>query len=132
MNRDRRDEGGIVVGWLVRLLVLLAVVGVVGFDLISVGVLRATAPDQAGSAARVASSSWRADGDVQRAYDAALRDARASDPGNEIETATFRVDPDATVHLVLRRTSDTVLLTRVDALAEWAEVRADASARAES
>lgn len=60
-NRFTGDRGDIVLGWLTRVAAVLLFVGVVAFDLISVGATSMVLSDQARHAAREASSAWQVD-----------------------------------------------------------------------
>ena len=117
-----RDRGDIVLGWLTKITVVLAVAGIVLFDAISVGSTEATVADQASSAALDASAVWDQTKDLQKTYDAAVASATEADPTNVVATKTFRVDPDGTVHLTVSRTASTLLLFRWSRTATWAVV----------
>ena len=127
------DRGDIVLGWLTKLVVVLAVVGVIGFDLVALGVGRLQAEDRAAAAARAAASSWSSGSkDVQAAYDAAV--ARlAEDAGglaeDSIDPSTFTVAPDGTVTLTLRHTAATLLVEKVAAARPWATASVTTSAK---
>ena len=75
------DTGDIVVGWLVRLVASLAVVGVLLFDGISLGVAPLEVMDQAADASRVASGEVASGRSAQDAYDAAWRRSSAGRAG---------------------------------------------------
>ncbi len=49
-----------------------------------------------------------------------------------VATKGFTVDPDGTVHLVISRTADTMVIHRWDRIASWAEVRTTAKGRSVS
>ena len=120
------DRGDIVLGWLTKLVVVLAVLGVIGFDLISLGTARFQAEDHAQSAVRAASSSYASGKDLQQAYDAAL--AEVVEHGDTIDPQTFTVTPDGAVTLTLHRTAPTMLVEKIAPLREWADVRRTVSA----
>lgn len=120
------DRGDIVLGWLTKLVVVLAVLGVIGFDLISLGTARFQAEDHAQTAVRAASSSYASGRDLQQAYDAAL--AEVVEHGDTIDPQTFTIGPDGTVTLTLHRTAPTMLVEKVPPLREWAEVARTVSA----
>jgi hypothetical protein len=118
------DRGGIVLGWLTKLTVFLAVGGVMLFDVISVGSTKASLADQAGQAAHAASATWLASRNVQTAYLAAEREATDLNPANKVLVKSFSIAPDGTVRLTLRREASTLLLFRWSRTAKWADVRA--------
>jgi len=114
------DRGDIVLGWLTKLTVALAVVGLVGFDAVALGATRFQAEDHAQTAARAAVASWSADKDLQKAYDAALAEVAAD--GDTLDAEAFSVAPDGAVTLRLRREVPTLLIEKVPQLHSWTEV----------
>ena len=114
------DRGGIVLGWLTQLIVGLSTVGLIGFDLVSLGASRLQAEDHAQTAARTAVESYPGPKDLQAAYDAALAEVVAD--GDSIEAQSFSFAADGTVTLTLHRTAQTLLVRKISALREHAEV----------
>lgn len=123
------DAGGIVLGWLTKLTVVLAVAGIFLFDAISIGTTKATLADQGAYAARDASEVWQQTGSIQRTYDAAVASATEQNALNRVLTKDFTVDADSTVHLTLAREAQTLVLYRWDRTRQWAKVRASAEGR---
>ncbi len=120
------DRGDIVLGWLTKLAVTLAVLGVVGFDAVSLGAARFQAEDHAQAALRAANDSWKSSKDLQAAYDAAL--AEVADDGDSIDPQTFTATPDGALTLTLHRTASTMLVEKIGPAREWAEVDVTVSA----
>lgn len=125
----RGDRGDIVLGWLTRITVILALVGVVLFDAISLASTKANVSDQGAYAAREASSAWDESHDLQASYDAAVVAATEQDPQNVVGTKDFRIDADGTVHLSVSRDAPTLVLSRWDRTAKWAHVESRAVGR---
>jgi hypothetical protein len=123
------DRGDIVVGWLVRVVASVAVVGVLLFDAVSVGAAKMSVTDQAAQAARAASDSWLTRHDQQVAFDAAWKAATEANPANTVDTKTFRVERNGTVHLTVERTAPTVVLQLVGPLRHWADVSSEGVGR---
>jgi hypothetical protein len=123
------DRGGIVLGWLTKLTVVLAIAGIGLFDAISIGSTKATIADQGTYAAREASEVWDRTQDIQQTYDAAVASATGQDSRNTIAPKSFRVDGDGTVYLVIGREAPTLVLYRWGKTAGWAEVSAEARGR---
>lgn len=123
------DAGGIVLGWLTKLTVVLAVAGIFLFDAISIGTTKASLADQGSYAARDASEVWQQTGNIQRTYDAAVASATEANPMNQVSTTDFTVDPDGTVHLTVGREAQTIVLYRWGRTRQWAKVRATAAGR---
>lgn len=117
-----RDRGDVVVGWLVRVVASVAVVGVLLFDVVSVGAAKMSVIDQAGTAARAASDDWLTHHNQQAAFDAAWTSAIESNATNSVDTKSFRVDQTGTVRLDVHRTAPTLLLHLVPPLRHWADV----------
>ncbi len=118
------DRGDIVLGWLVRLVAVLAVVGVLSFDAISIGSSRISIQDQAGAAARAAAENWVTTHDAQSAFDSAWRSATEADAGNEVSTSTFVIDPAGTVHVTVSREAPTFVVRLIGPLRDLTRVRA--------
>jgi hypothetical protein len=117
MNAALRERGSIVIGWLGKIVVLLAVVGIGLFDGVSVGVAHMNGTDDANMAASAANYEWSQSHDVQDAYNAAVA---AITSGNEtVLTNGFSVDADGTVHLLLRRTAVTLVMSHIGALKKY-------------
>ena len=111
------DRGSIVVGWLTRLVVLFAVLGVVAFDGFTLMVSNFGAADDAGVAASAAADSFKATNDVQAAYGAAV--SAVAGKGDTIETKTFKIDQSGKVTLTVDRTPTTLWMHRISALKKW-------------
>lgn len=123
------ERGSIIVGWLTKVAVVLTLVGVIGFDLISVATTKVGAADDAQQAARMGAEAY-ADtrGDVQEAYAAALEHAEKH--GGSIDPADFVVQQDGTVRVKVVKTATTLVFYRSGATKKWAHVVAEASAKA--
>lgn len=121
-----RDRGDVVLGWLVKLVLALGVVGVLAFDGLSIVTTSLTLEDQAVSAAREGTDVLERTPTVEAAFDAALASALASDGLNELAPDDVHVTPDGTVTLTLRRTAPTLVLHYT----RWSRAWADRSATA--
>lgn len=128
VTRWRDDRGDIVLGWLTRLVATLAVLGLIGFDAISVVVGRLQAEDKAQAAARAAVSAWSSSKDVQAAYDAAVVALDGSVEAS-IDPASFSVAQDGAVTLTVRQTAATMLVEKVGPLEQYATSSATTTAR---
>lgn len=131
MNRlrgDRGDDrGDIVLGWLTKLTVTLALAGVVLFDGVSLVAARFQAADAAGAAARAAAEQYRDSKDVQQAYDAAYAEVAAQ--GDTVGTQDFRVGADGSVDLSVTREASTLVLEKIAPLRRFTVVTAGGSGR---
>ena len=117
MDTARRERGSIVVGWLTKLAVVLSLVGLALFDAVAVGVNHVAASDDANSAAEAAGSAWRAGHDVQAAYAAAV--LAVTNDNERVLPRGFTIDPDGTVHLLLRRETHTLVMRYLGPLKKY-------------
>lgn len=122
-----RDRGDIVIGWLTKLAVALAVVAVVLFEAVSLGVSRVSVQEVANDAAREAAHAYRESHNVRNAYAAALRIADDNDA--TIPADQFTVFKDGTVVLTAHKTARSMILFRFDATKDVLEARAEGRAR---
>jgi hypothetical protein len=127
VTRVRGDRGDIVLGWLTRLTVVLAVLGVLGFDAVALGVGRLQAEERAQEAARAAVRTWKDTSDVQRAYEAALAEVESVE--DTIDPSSFAVGSDGSVTLTVRHTSSTLLVEKVAPVRDWATSTATVTGR---
>jgi hypothetical protein len=124
---DPRDERGIVVGWIVRVLLGLAVAGLVLFDLGSITVnyfgLDSTANDIAQDVSLQISQ--------VRAFDERQAEARAEAMARDADARLVSLDLDRTTDtltIVLRRRASTLFAHRIGALDGWVRPTAEAQA----
>jgi hypothetical protein len=112
-----------VLGWLTKLVVGLAVAGALFFDTFSVMATQLGAQDQAAAAAEAAAWTWKQTSDIQQTYDDA---ARTLPPGTtaEIDTASFRIEPDGVAVVTVRRTAPTFVLKHIPPLRKFIEATA--------
>ena len=123
------ERGDIVLGWLTKIVLVLGVAGLFLFDAISLGTTAMSLSDEGSYAARQASESWQTTGSLQEAYDAAVAAATELNPTNVVDTETFRIDEDNTVHLTVSRTATSILLYRWGKTAAWADIEREAVGR---
>ena len=121
------DRGDIVLGWLTKLVATLVVVGVLGFDAVSLGAARFQAEDHAQAAVRAANDAYKGSKDLQAAYDAAV--AEVVEHGDTIDPQTFTIAPDGAITLRLHRTAATMLVEKIPPARGWAEVDVTVSGR---
>jgi hypothetical protein len=121
------DRGSIVLSWLTKLTIGLAIAGALFFDTFSLMATNLGAQDQASGAAYTAAQTWRETKDLQATFNAA---AATIEPGTgaEIDPATFRLDANGTAVVTVHRTAPSFLLKHIPPLRRFA----DASATAES
>lgn len=121
------DRGSIVVGWLVKLVAFFAVVGVLVFDGVSLGIAQLAVTDSAAAAARAASLELSTGSTAQRAYEAALATSAQQDVTDQVPVEQFLVGADGSVTLTVRRTAPTLVLHHVPGSESWLVSSATAS-----
>lgn len=110
-------------GWLTKVVISLAVLGLLAFDGLALVTARVSAADHAAYAASAAADEYRASKNLQAAYNAAS--AVAAKNAETIDAKTFLVLPaDGRVTLTLRKTATTLWLHRVGPLKKLGEVSA--------
>lgn len=121
------DRGDIVLGWLTKITVVLAVLGLVAFDALSLAVGRLQVEDRGNSAARAAVTTYATTSDAQHAYETALARIAESDPTDTVDPASFSVAQDGTVTFTLEHTAPTMLVHKVGPLRDLATSRVTVS-----
>jgi len=114
------DRGGIVLGWLAKVAVGLSVLGVVGFDGISLLQARVSAADTADHAAVAARDAYQQTKNVEIAYAAAQ--STAQDAGANVPVKGMFIEPDGSVRVTVERTAPTFMLRHVGKLKNAAHV----------
>jgi hypothetical protein len=103
------DRGDIVMGWLTKLVVVLAVVAVIGFDGVQVGLSTVQLQDQANDAATAARDSYSQHHDVNAALLAAQDSAKEANSQDVLVPGGFSVARDGSVTVQLTRPIHTVV-----------------------
>ena len=105
----RNDRGDIVLGWLTRVVVVLAIVALLGFDGVQIGLSTVQVQDQANQAATAARDSYAQHHDVAAALQAAQQTAAENNTQNSVVKGSFAVKPDGSVSIELTRPIHTVV-----------------------
>lgn len=123
------DTGDVIIGWIVRLVAILAAVGVLTFDALSVGSSRLSIEDHAATAARAAADTFASTHNKQNAFDSAWASATEANGSNKVDPKSFQIDPKGQAHVTLTREAPTFVVRLVAPLRHWAEVRSVAVSR---
>lgn len=125
MKRDA-DETGIIVSWLVRVALFLAVIGVIGFDIGSIVVNNVTLSSSADEVAiRVSISVTQATGGLfpdTRIYDMAVAEVESENDGIEGARVLRKgtgIDDEGIVHIRLRRRAETLVTDLIGPLEKY-------------
>jgi hypothetical protein len=122
----RGDLGAVVVSSLVKTLFWIALVGFVGYDVISIGVMQVSVRNDAQQAAVVATDTLRTTHNVEAAY-AAVK-AYAAKNGDTVVAAGFSTGPHNAVTVELRRTAKTFLAAHLPRVSQYTVATASATA----
>ena len=121
------DRGDVILGWFSKIAIVLAIVGVIGFEATSIGVAHVQTQDLAKAAAREGSREWQRSRDVQRAYQAA--DAVALADNGSIDPKEFIVAGDGSVTVTVQKEASSLVLYRIGATKKWTRIRETAEAK---
>lgn len=122
-GRAASEQGGIVTGWLIQLLVIMALIAVVGHEVISIGVTAVNLEDDARDVAVAARDAYGR-GDLPGAEEAAA----AAATGLDAELVSVEVDGD-TVVVTVTKQADTFLVHRFGALEDLTKPTTQGRAR---
>ncbi len=117
-----------ILGWLTRLAATIALVAVIGFDGLSIGLAHVSANDDAKNAAQAASQVWQSTHGNGPQTLAAAQQVIAQH-GETLVPGSLQVLSDGTVLLRIHRQASTVLVRRLGPLRSWADVLAKARIR---
>lgn len=122
MNPNTRDEGAIVLGWLTKLVVVLAVVGFLAYDVVSIVTATFSTSDRANTLASEAADDVRSYKDINKAYSVIAAEAEAD--GDTIRPQDFSVESNGEVTLVLRHETTSLWMHRIAPLRHFLQVTA--------
>jgi hypothetical protein len=117
MRRTGNDRGAARLATITWLVVVLAIIGVFGYDTVSVMTSRVAAEDDAQTAAYAASQEYHSTQNLDDAYQAAVTSIAGK--GDTVLTHHFVVDTDGTVHLLVRRPVRTLVFKRIGPLRKY-------------
>jgi hypothetical protein len=103
----------IVSGWLVKVVIALAVLAIVGYDGIAITIAHVSGKTDAGNAAYAAAQSWQS----TKSVDQVLVAAQTAIPAGDVLVGCQATTDEATTWTcTVRRTADTVLLSHLSFL----------------
>jgi hypothetical protein len=117
MRNPGNDRGAARLATVTWLVVVLAIIGVLGFDGFSVLSDRVKAQNDAQTAAYAASQAWHTTQNLDDAYQAAVTSVAGT--GDVVLTRHFTIDSDGTAHLLLRRRANTIVLKHISAFRKY-------------
>jgi hypothetical protein len=116
----------VVIGWLARVAVTLAVLGVLLFDVAALLVGRVSTADSADTAAQAAADAWSS----THSYKASLLAAQTAAGTDDLVPDSLRIAPDGSTALALHRSLSTLVIRRVPQLKGLASVTESGQGRA--
>ena len=120
------DRGSIVIGWLGKLVVAFALLGVLAFDGFTLVTASFGAADDASTAANEAAQNYRTSRSPQLAYDAAV--AAVADKPDTLPVSGFSIAPNGVVTVTVQRNPKTLWMHRIGPLKKWTHVDQTATA----
>ena len=130
-----RDESGIVVAWLLRVAIGLAVVGVFVFDAGSIAVNFFSLDGAADEVAVEVSTEVATGADVtpnlkcrRRSVDPACKVVYEIAREKGVRVVSAHYDQEGVFHVELERTADTLIVDLIDPIKDWAKATASAQA----
>jgi hypothetical protein len=115
------DSGSIVLGWLTKLVISLAIFGLLVFDGLALLTTTFTAADHANTAASEAAETYRSTHNVELAFEAA--DTEAAKNAETIDRASFVVHTDTgRVTLTLHKTAVTLWMHHIGPLKRFTRI----------
>lgn len=118
--REHGDAGDIIGSWLIKVTLILAVLGVISFDAISVLSTNVTLEDTAFGSARAATDATEQNRNVQLAYDRAQAFASEQNPLNTVDPTSVQFGEQGSVTVTVTRTASTLVLQHLGSLQDWA------------
>jgi hypothetical protein len=122
MRATGKDSGAVRVSYIAKLAVVLAIVGVIGYDGVAILATHVSTESDAQDAANTASQNWQTNHNVVLAYDAASEATQANNEKVLACASCFSIAQDNTVTLELRRTAKTVVFSRIGFLKRFTVV----------
>ncbi len=123
-----RDERGIVMAFMVRLILVLTLIGIVFVEGGAIVFSKLQAQDVAESAAVAGAGSWMNTRSAESARAEAL--LRMQDKSQRAKMTAFTLHPDGSVSVTIRLQANTILLQHVSFLESYTVSRATATAEA--
>jgi hypothetical protein len=115
-----RDAGAIVMGWLVKIALVLTIVGIGGFDAVACASARLTTADDANTAASAAAADYQTSHNVQSALTAAQN--TITNTSETLVPTSLSIAPDGSATLTIKRKITTVVMYRIGPLKKYTDI----------
>ena len=120
------DVGSIVIGWLTKVALVLTILGVAGFDAVSVASANLSTSDDANSAASAAAADFKTSHNAASALAAA--EGAITNPNEQLVKGSLTIAPDGTVTVQVERKVTTVVMNHIGPLKKYTVVNATGEA----
>ncbi len=132
----QKDERGIIANWLIKVVLGIAIFGVIAYDagsiLVNYFTLDSASDDVAiGVSTDVGTSSNASQFTENEIYQLAKAQVEAEDGGvanAKVLRRGTNIDSEGVVHVRLRRKADTLIVSRISAIEKWARATANGQA----
>ena len=128
MDVAPRDAGTIVMGWLVKVALVLTIFGISAFDTVSVASAHLSTSDDANSAASAAAADFQTSHNIQSALSAA-EDA-ITNPNETLLANSLTIHPDGSATVTVQRKITTVVMYRIGPLKKYTVIKVRGQANA--
>lgn len=124
MRRFEDERGGIVTGWLIQMVAILAVIGLIAYEIISIMVSNVSADESAREVARAARDAYRVEQSIQQAETTADEVALTRDV-----TLIAVTEEDGYLLVEVERDAPTLLVHRIGPMEDLATTTASSRVR---
>ncbi|MGL4174143.1 MAG: hypothetical protein ACRCTR_08765 [Actinomycetota bacterium] len=126
------EQGDVIAGWLLRLVVFTTFAGVVVFDSVSIFTTRLSLVEDSEIAAQAASARWIQSRNSQQSLRSATDAAQIEQSDNRVDSERFFLLADGTAEVTLERKASTLLFGSLPKIKSWTLIRVSAAKRAET
>ncbi|MCU1602666.1 MAG: hypothetical protein JWO22_3375 [Frankiales bacterium] len=116
------QDGAIVVGWLTKLALVVAVIGFLGYDGVSIATAHVSASDRANTLASEAADDVRQSHDINKSYLVIRAEAEAE--GDTLAPKDFQVSSNGNVTIILGHKANSLWMDHISAFRHFLSIRA--------
>jgi hypothetical protein len=117
----RRDAGAIVMGWLVKIALVLAILGISAFDGIACASAHLMTTDDANTAASAAAAEYQTTHSLQAALAAA--ESAISNPSEALDPKSLSIAEDGSATVTIERKVTTLVMYRIGPLKKYTDIK---------
>jgi hypothetical protein len=117
----RRDAGAIVMGWLVKIALVLTIIGISAFDAIACTSAHLMTTDDANTAASAAAAEYQNSHSLQAALTAA--EGAISNPSEALDPKSLAIAEDGSATVTIERKVTTLVMYRIGPLKKYTDIK---------